>query len=183
MRGPSNASTVGAAVLTLASFGAGCRPTPIDVERSVNTAPVYTPTVAEVSEHISAARPQHQKLLDQVVRAEKLLEVYHDHWFSSSGTPEIGMVQIAPELKAINLSIDSSLVREDSQFTERQSIALEQASKSLRVATRLMDDGELRGGVYGGDSTRSSKLDVLYRAQVDLTFARLHLEGAIKSIK
>jgi hypothetical protein len=190
VKGPSNASSLGAVVLTLASFSTGCRPpTPIDVERSVNAAPVNAPTVAEVPNGIFAARPQHQQLLDQVLRAEKLLEVYDDlwfsdqQWFSFKGSQEIGRIQIAPELKKINLSIDSSLVREDSQFTERQSIALEQASKSLTIVTRHMVHEDLVGGSYGSAHSWSSNLDLLYRAQADLMFARLHLEGVIKSIK
>ena len=194
MSEPSTASKLGAVVLALASFGAGCRPksSPIDLERAVSTTPVYTPTAAEVSDQISAARPQHQQLLEEVVHAEKLLQVYHDHFavlYDSKTNSYRGYISwdqldgLQSELEKINLSIDSHLHRKDSQLTERQSIALLEASKSLFVVRNLMKDGGLQAGDYGGDSTWASNLDVLYRAQAELTAARWYLEGAIQSIK
>ena len=73
-----------------------------------------------------------------------------------------------------------ALLGEYSELTPRQSMSLEQSSKSLRIITRLLETYELRGGDYLGGDTYTTNLDRLYEAQANLAFTRLHLSGAIQ---
>jgi hypothetical protein len=176
-------TTSPAAVMTLAlaTFGCGCSRGPIDVEKVIKDTPLYVPQAAEASEHATAAKSQHQEILNQVIRAEKLLEAYRALCFSPDGLSSltIGKDQIAPELASIYAKMDLALMREDSDFTTRQSVSIEQSSKSLRIVTRLLETEELREGWYV-DGGWATNLDHLYETQGDLAFTRLHLSGAIR---
>jgi hypothetical protein len=186
----TSVAKAGALLLSLASFGAGCgtRPlTGVDVEKALTSFPLDRDG-PNVPEHAQAATPQLQEVLDQVIRGEKLLEMYRrahspageGELAENSDTLEVGKDHIAPRLHATRKSIDSALRRLDLEFTPRQVHWLEESSKSLIIVAKLLQTTELRIGNDNLEFAKTTNFDRLYEAQANLERARFHLSGAIK---
>jgi len=174
-------SIYGGLGLALLGFTGGCaRPGGV----AVDTAPASTTFESSSTPEQScaiAAVPRHQAIVDNLARAERLLERFEEHAvrFPVDGA-KFGSKEIAPELSRIGDALLVALIDPQCQLSAAQSTALKDTVKSLKVVESLLRTEQIRPTVFFSNVRGEEKnITACFEAKAELAIAKGFFTGGL----
>lgn len=170
-----NNSLYGGACLALLSLTTGCGSPSDSSSSSVAHTASQDPSKTAEAPPARATQPGHQRIVDNLTQAERLLEQFEQ---ATERVPleglKMGSHEISPELAKVADQLLTDLVNPELGLTGTQSAVLENTVESLKVVASLLQVEEVRPKVFFSN-VRSEERNVAWLKQAG---ARLQIAKA-----